>query len=349
MGLAQAAKGQTPSMDWGTIAELPNEHGFAGMFAGVNEAGLWVAGGANFPESKPWEGGTKQWSQTIYHLANISGTWQVHGVLREPRGYGATISLDGQVIAIGGSSATKHYASCEVIAETGKANPPLRVWPDLPAPRANMACVVLGKKIFLLGGIETPQATRCAPDFFCLDVAAMEQGWQTLERFPGPARMFAMMGTDGEQIFVFGGASLASDDEGKPRRTYLNDVWCYRPGHGWSSRTTMPSPRAAAPSPLPSLAHQLVIFSGDDGEHIDFQPLGDHPGFPRDALWYDTRQDRWTKLPLPDRTLRWSRATAPWVFWNDRWFLISGETRPGVRTPQNLSLKLFPPGSIPHE
>ncbi|MFN6050335.1 MAG: galactose oxidase, partial [Planctomycetia bacterium] len=46
---------------WEKLPPLPDEAGFASMFAGVAGEKLVAAGGANFPDKKPWEGGTKVW------------------------------------------------------------------------------------------------------------------------------------------------------------------------------------------------------------------------------------------------------------------------------------------------
>ena len=61
------------SLKWSSLAELPDEKGVAGAFAGVSggdpQSGvLIVAGGANFPGQPPWAGGTKAWKmRSIYN------------------------------------------------------------------------------------------------------------------------------------------------------------------------------------------------------------------------------------------------------------------------------------------
>ncbi|MCB1133825.1 MAG: galactose oxidase, partial [Verrucomicrobiae bacterium] len=49
------------ALSWKELPPLPDAHGFAGAFAGSVEGSLVVAGGANFPDKAPWEGGTKVW------------------------------------------------------------------------------------------------------------------------------------------------------------------------------------------------------------------------------------------------------------------------------------------------
>ena len=51
------------STGWSKLPSLPDKEGFAAMFAGlsVDHGGeiLLAAGGANFPDKKPWEGDRK--------------------------------------------------------------------------------------------------------------------------------------------------------------------------------------------------------------------------------------------------------------------------------------------------
>ena len=42
---------------WRELPPLPDAHGFAGAYAGVSGGNLIVAGGANFPDGAPGDGG----------------------------------------------------------------------------------------------------------------------------------------------------------------------------------------------------------------------------------------------------------------------------------------------------
>ena len=51
---------------WEKVAELPRLNGqahpgLAGCYAGHHQGVLLVAGGANFPDGMPWDGGKKQY------------------------------------------------------------------------------------------------------------------------------------------------------------------------------------------------------------------------------------------------------------------------------------------------
>jgi hypothetical protein len=85
----------------------------------------------------------------------------------------------------------------------------------------------------------------------------------------------------------------------------------------------------AAPSPAPSENGAWYVLGGDDGTQVGVAP-GAHRGFSRSVLRYDARAGRWTevaeKLPV-------GQVTAPCVGWEGGWRVVSGEVRPGVRSP----------------
>src|SRR5690606_10734108 len=84
--------------------------GFAGCFAGVSHGALLVAGGANFPGKRLWDGGKKVWYDTVFVLDQPAGKWKTAGKLPRPLGYGVSVTHGDGVVCIGGSNAEGHYA-----------------------------------------------------------------------------------------------------------------------------------------------------------------------------------------------------------------------------------------------
>ena len=69
VGFHAVAVGQDSSfIRWSELDPIPDQHGLAGMFAGVSHGVLIAAGGANFPDAPPWQNGTKVWHDTIFAL-----------------------------------------------------------------------------------------------------------------------------------------------------------------------------------------------------------------------------------------------------------------------------------------
>ena len=89
-------------LNWETVATFSlsqgkeNNLGFAGMFAGNQDDLVILAGGANFPNGMPWEGGNKKWYDTVYLLKRKNGgyEWVPTGNVRlpMPMAYGASVS-----------------------------------------------------------------------------------------------------------------------------------------------------------------------------------------------------------------------------------------------------------------
>lgn len=314
---------------WNKLPNLPDKEGFASMFAGVHNDTLIVAGGANFPDKKPWEGGTKVWYDTVYALQKPNGEWKVIGKLPMPLGYGVSISTKEGVICIGGSDAYGHHAEVFRLEYVNGALKTTEL-PSLPKPCANMSGALLKNTIYVAGGIETPGSTEALKTLWALDLTKIEAGWQELEALPGTGRMLATAGVQDGSVFLFSGAGLKADAEGKPAREWLRDAYRYTPGKGWKRIADLPRVSVAAPSPAPAVGQShLLVMGGDDGAQVKATPE-EHKGFPRDILAYHTITDTWTtrgEVPF-------SKVTVPVTEWNGQFVVISGERQPGIRSPE---------------
>lgn len=313
---------------WQALPPLPDREGFAGAFAGVASGQLLVAGGANFPDKKPWEGGRKVWYDTVFALEQPDGIWRVAGKLPRPLGYGISVTVSSGVACIGGSDAEKHHADCFLLALENGQLKTLHL-PALPLPLANMGGAAIGEVIYICGGSDQPGEQSALNRFFVLDLNAAAPAWKELEPCPGRPRLLPLAAAVDGAFYLGGGADIVARD-GKMVRVYLLDAWRYQPGQGWRRIVNLPKPSVAAPCPAPALDSTIYVAGGDDGSLVGFQPVTQHPGFPNKLLAYDTRKDQWReagKLPAP-------RATLPAVHWQGRWVLPSGEVRPGMRSPE---------------
>ena len=108
---------------------------------------LVIAGGANFPDALPWDGGTKTWWQTAYAVNTDSkdASWKVYNdFLPEPLGYGVSIQLPEGVLCIGGCNATSVSDKVFLITEKNNQLTISTDWPKLPVPLANATGAFLG-------------------------------------------------------------------------------------------------------------------------------------------------------------------------------------------------------------
>lgn len=313
---------------WEQLAPLAGSNGVAGAFAGVSGGALLVAGGANFPDKKPWEGGTKVWHDRVFVLESPSGAWREAGKLPSPLGYGIAISHKSGLVCIGGSDARKHHAFVRIL-RWFESRLEIQTLPDLPQACANMSGALVGETIYVAGGIDAPTATNAMDSLFALDLPLAKPVWRRLEPLPAPGRMLAVAGAHGDSFYLFGGAALKPGPDGKPVREWLRDAHRYTPGKGWRRLADMPRPAVAAPSPAPVLNGQLLILGGDDGAQVNTPPA-EHKGFPRDVLAYDPKTDRWTSFGEAPFSL----VTTPAVEWNGRIVIPGGEVRPGIRSTE---------------
>jgi N-acetylneuraminic acid mutarotase len=338
-----AADAQTPndgvmktSLRWDQLPPIPDAEGFASPFAGVSGGALIVAGGANIPADKWADVFVKKWYDSIFVLDRPDGAWKSGFKLPRALGYGVSATVEDRLICIGGSDLTQHYR--EVFALQWKDGAIVTTaLPNLPKPCANACGAVVGRTVYVAGGIETPTSTTALKSLWALDLSLTEPQWRELEPCPGPARMLAVAGTRDDSFFLFSGAALTPDADGKPVREFLRDAWRYTPGSGWKQLADLPRSAVAAPTPAAAIGDsQLLVFTGDDGAKVTFKPVEKHPGFPRDVLAYDVRADRWSVAGGTP----FSRATVPTTVWQSRLVIPNGEVRPRLRTPEVWALDL---------
>lgn len=322
------------------LAALPDPLGVAAPFVGLIDDNLLVAGGANFPNEMPWDGGTKQWHTTAYMLDNPNGTWREVGSMPRPLGYGVSVSLPSGLLCIGGSDAVQHYADvflCRLFnGQLGTES-----WQPLPVPLANMTGARVGDWILVIGGSSEPGEQAALNRVFGLSLSTKDttplaaRAWIELPALPAEARLLPNCAVLGDEWYVFGGAAI-EEEAGKKRRRYLSDAWRLKvksadiTASAWQRISDLPKPMVASPGPSPTLgSNHFLVLGGDDGALANFEPRSQHPGFDARPWLYHRVTDTWS--PIGEMPL--VRVTTNVVRWRDGWVIPTGEVRPGVRTP----------------
>jgi N-acetylneuraminate epimerase len=143
---------------WRRLAPIPESRGVAAPFAGVSGNALIVAGGANFPDKMPWEGGKKVWRDAVWVLDGPDGKWRGAGKLPRPLAYGVSVSVNGCVLCIGGSDSERHYADVFAFEwKEGTLRQSKTLPPSLPIPLANAAGAVdRGEVVYIACGSSEP-------------------------------------------------------------------------------------------------------------------------------------------------------------------------------------------------
>ncbi|MDN3687048.1 sodium:solute symporter family transporter [Cyclobacterium jeungdonense] len=332
-------------IQWKELPSIPDKEGYAGMFAGVSNGVLVVAGGANFPNKRPWEGGEKIWYDHIYLLENKDEVWQLaEQRLPQPLAYGVSVTFNNKIWVIGGNDAQGHYDKVYSISyQAGEIVIDVN-YPSLPVALANMAGAVVDGVVYIQGGQVSPGGVG-EDSFYILDLKQppSEMKWVGGPAFPGTSRIQAVAAGHNGEFYVFSGFHLLKNEDGGLDRQLLIDAYRYSPGDSsvngkWEQLEDLPRGVAAAPSPAFSMGNSHILIPGGlDEETLRFTDPSTHPGFSDKMLAYHSKAETWVEMgDMPDGI---SRVTAPTAFWKGYWIVPNGEKGPGVRSPKVMGME----------
>ncbi len=355
-------------MNWQIIDSLPPPNiGVAGAFTGVHNGAIIVAGGANFPNGMPWEGGKKQYNNEIFvFIKNKESKLKRHHqsfFLLEKGAYGASVSTPKGIVCMGGEN--EKGASDKVFLmqwDKEKQAVSIQYLTNLPRPLTNASATVIGNRIYVVGGESDNKTT---PSFLSLDIKDSKAAWKILPNLP-KALSHAVVAAQSKSIYVIGGrAKTASGISDLYNSTLKFDIkknsWI--PPLSIISDGQQNTTALSAGTGIAIGTHYIVLFGGDkgetfhqvetllaaiNGEHEEAkkqtliqqknQLLASHPGFSKDVLLYDTQTDKWTKIG----TIPFDSPVTTTAFKSGkRIFIPSGEIRAGVRTPHILALDIL--------
>ena len=242
-----ADSGQFPAQRWQELAPIPDALGVAGPFVGASGGALLLAGGANFPDRPPWEGGAKHWLDAVYALESPQATrWMLVGRLPHPLGYGVSASWRGRLLCVGGSDGSAHRATVLALRysyRVGTGTVEMEAGPSLPVALANAAGVLVGDVLYVAGGSASPQATEACSQLWrlhlveglsasswralpCMHASAHDgartplptgaSSWRELPAIPGPGRVLPAIGWSSltQRVLLISGARLLPTADG---------------------------------------------------------------------------------------------------------------------------------------
>ena len=290
MALTVAAFGEAAvaSLTWDSLPPLPpsagglKQPGVAGPFAGVHGDALIVAGGANFPDKLPWDGGAKIWWDDVWVLENLSSAaprWVTDKTFQLPRriGYGISVSTPDGVICAGGHDAERCYADVFMLSWDAHARQIRRTdLPPLPEPLSFMAGALVGNTFYIAGGQTTMKDAVPSSLFWSLDLSKREHPaefkWVVLPAWPGPARILPVAAAQrtprGDEFFLFSGREPQAGQVTK----ILSDAYAFDP-RSLRWRTLPPigdgvrnGLSVMAGSAVAAGESDILLFGGDRGE-----------------------------------------------------------------------------------
>ncbi|MDE3236869.1 MAG: hypothetical protein KGO81_13020 [Bacteroidota bacterium] len=349
---------------WKKVATLPGgdvalkNKGLAGLYGGVHNGVVLLAGGTNFPGAMPWEGGTKKYYNHIYLLTKESDKYNCKLLPDElpiAMAYGASISTGKGVICIGGENENGILRNV-LLLQWDSINQKIAIitLPDLPVALTNLAASMIDNDIYVVGGENEDTVSSAV---FSIRLDATRPAWKACAALPLQiSHAVAVTQSDKKEkcLYVIGGRTRTASGISVLHGT----VFCYHPSsNAWTEMPAMPKYEGisflSAATGVSFGDHEIVIAGGDNGkifsrieqlnvaikkatDHRVKQQLLEeklvllqhHEGFSKDVRLYNTVTGKWRLLePLP-----YAPVTTIATKWNDSIFIAGGEIHPGIRT-----------------
>jgi len=360
VGFSQKTK--ITNVEWKKAAQLQNADGslslgFAGPINGVSNSVLIVAGGANFPDKMPWEGGKKHYSNEIHVLEKTEDGFhwnkKVTNTLPEPIAYPGNITTNKGIVYVGGENENGLSNKAFILnwnADKNKVE--TKSLPDFPLAITNIALTHSGNIVYAIGGDEAKQSSDLV---FSIDLNAEKPEWKSLTKLP-----FALANSvsviQNDTIYVIGGRTKTPSGISDLHNITLafdlkKETWETRANICDGKETTNFSAGAGV-----AVGNEyILILGGDNGttfhkietflsqiakassEEEKMKLIAEknilnttHKGFYNAILLYNTHTNKWSKIgELPFL----AQVTTTATIWNDKVVLSNGEIKPGIRTP----------------
>ena len=345
------------------ISSIPLNHhtGVSGAFTGKIGNSVVIAGGSDFPDKKPWEGGKKAYYKDIYILDETEGKY--YCILSEtnlpvPLGNGCSASDGKTLFCFGGCNSTE---TSETVYAIRMADGTLQVdsVSRLPEGFIPTAAAIHKNEIYVHG---VQQRKNVLYKFI-----PASGKWTRLAGCPdriiseGASLVYQHNGKE-EALYLIGGRGQDSDG------LYISSaIWEYLPAHGsWNRKTDMTLDGKISPmmhqAAVPFGSAHIIVIGGDDGnefirrlkleERIKTctresekdslkkelsRAYTDHKGFCNRIFAYHTITGTWTditesEIPLP--------VAAGATLIRDKIIIPSGEIHPGIRSNRILEITL---------
>lgn len=362
------AQKKTDPVSWSIAGELTSNNGqlvslgVAGPVTGVHGKMMFVAGGANFQDSMPWQGGKKKYynridvfTKTFNHLVPVAGNF----TLPDKIAYAANCSTPNGILYAGGENESGisdktillkwDDATKSVVAEQ---------LPVLPVAVSNAAATSHNNIVFIAGGESREGVSdKC----WSIDLNNSATGWKELPQLPKPVShaVFVPIKSAGVlKLYLVGGRRKTTQGISE----LYNSVFELSIGQNqWKELPPLPYALSAGTGVVTG-STGIILFGGDRGTTFSKvesylsaiskatnetekqeliqqknQLLVAHPGFSKQILLYNittgkTKTTGTIPYPVPVTT------TAFW--WGNVVMIPSGEIKAGVRTPQILMAKI---------
>ena len=352
-----AQKETISQIDWSIVTQLPiaqglqNQMGLAGAISGIHHDVMLIAGGSNFEDKMPWEGGKKKYYSDIYVLQKDKKgqfSWKTKTYkLPYNLAYSAAVSTPKGVLCMGGENENGLRNEVFLLKwNEEKQNISIVNLPSLPFAVTNASATIQSHYVYLAGG---EIASGVSNVFLCFDLNDILVGWKPMPSLPHETS-HAVFLAGNNSLFLVGGRKKNTDGISDLYQSlYEFDIQ----KNNWIEKSKLPYALSAGTGLLIN-SKDILLFGGDRGEtfhqvelliaaisvekdEVKKQELNQqkaqiqasHPGFIKEVLRYNIKTNHWSKLndisfAVPVTTLA--------LLWDKNILIPCGEIKAGVRT-----------------
>jgi N-acetylneuraminic acid mutarotase len=336
----------------GVLPEQPNgltHIGLSGVVSGVVANQIIIAGGNNFPEGLPWEGGVKKYYDQVF-VYDVKGDTLImaDSSVRLPSkvAYAAVAQLKEGIFYAGGENEKGPLSNVYLIQKNNKNGVVIINWPDLPEALTNAVAVATSNAVYVLGGATKNGVSDKVWAVYLNDIKA---GWKYVSNMPQPTAFAAAVFAQG-QVYIMGGRNKGTDGISE----IYNQTFAWNIAkNSWSKKAPLPYVVSAATAV--ALPDKILFIGGDKGvvfhevemlaakiaattdpetknslTEIKNNLQKTHPGFSKDVFAYDASLNKWS--PYAQLSFAAPVTTNAFLF-NHKIILPVGEIKPGIRTP----------------
>ena len=330
-------------VNFNTLAplEVSTGQGVSAPFAGVVGNNMVVVAGCNFPGTPAAEGGAKQFYGSVYTFNGEA--WNLNSLTVPAVAYGVSVQVPEGLVCIGGTGAEGASSNVYLLTE---ANGVLQTTPlpTLPEAKSEAAGGFDGTYIYVAGG-ETNTAFRLK--------YPGGKTWEPLAPLPGRTRKqpagIVQSAALNQQFYLFGGFAPATETD----TAYVHSDGLYYDAKNNTWCPTAPviidgKERAiiGASAVTSGIAHVAIL--GGVNKEVFTRALN-HPEegylthapewyqFNQEIYLYHTITNSWVSEAQSDKLARAGAAVVPF---NGDWYVIGGETKPGIRSAEVTAVTL---------
>ena len=341
---------------------------------------LIIAGGANFPDKVPWEGGSKVYYDEIFILIKNGEAYswkKMDEKIPFKSAYGGAVSTPFGLLCFGGNTNTESISESwfiNYLPESGKIE--TKPGPQLPEQLTNFAFAKVDNTIFVAGGLSATRGSSQSV-FYSLDISGTNTGdwkWEVLPSWEGQPRAFAVGAAQSNGVtncfYLFSGRNVKNSGEIE----ILYDAHVYDPVlKQWSVISDGKNQKFPfmAGTAFPMGASTIVFASGANGELMKKQIHIEKNIAELQAI-RDKNEDTQSELEKTQEKLlnhlenhpgfgnkvtgfntltyetyeittlpETGQVTTTAVQWDDDFVIPSGEIRPGIRTPRVIKINII--------